>query len=95
MLLLAGTTYHFQVRAVNTYNGPESDTASGVATAVAADWTFKIETLDGDGNVTTNPVNLVAGETELTLRFTATYTVATADRAAASQACGPPLKAGI
>ena len=57
-------------------NSPESNTASGVATAVAAGWAFKIETLDGDNVVT----NLVAGETELTLRFTATYTVGTEDR---------------
>ena len=57
--------------------GPESNTDSGVATKVAANWEFKIETVDSDGNVVTD---LVAGETELTLRFTATYTVGTADR---------------
>ena len=64
-----------------------SNTASGVASAVKADWTFKIEmldsddnaieTVDSDGNVV---ANLVAGETELTLRFTATYTVGTENR---------------
>ena len=80
MLLTAGTVYYFQVRAVNVITddrfSPASNTDSGVATEVAATWAFKIETLD-DGNVVTD---LVAGETELTLRFTATYTVGTEDR---------------
>ena len=80
-ILEPGTVYYFQVRAVNEIGGDErfsleSNTDDGIATAVAAGWTFKIETLDGNNVVT----SLVAGETALTLRFTATYTVDTADR---------------
>ena len=83
--LTAGTVYYFQVRAVTDLNGDQADgevfgaasnTASGAATIVKAKWEFKIEALDSDGDVATT---LVAGETELKLRFTATYTVGTED----------------
>ena len=82
-VLDVGTVYYFQVRAVNeivagtTQVGALSNIASSVATEVVADWDFKIEPVDSAGNVVTN---LVAGETELALRFTATYTVGTSDR---------------
>ena len=76
-ILETGTVYHFRVRAVNEHGESiSSNSDDGIATAVKAGWAFEIETLDGDNVVT----SLVAGETELTLRFTATYTVDTADK---------------